>query len=164
RVMIRHDRVSLVAYHDAASTTQRLAYVVADGVGARDSSGGRFVDQNGESAYSLEFSSPEHDPRGLRGYPLLRVPAWNASSVYEDAWLPGERITLDGWFAEPIRGYAIVLVNPSSLPGRPEYIITMDLDRLRDPAQREHVHSLALFETISDETLDRVLRAFFDAD
>ncbi len=146
-----------------------VAYGVADAVAARPPGTSGHTLPSGESAYAVPFSSPEHHPAGPRGHSLLRVPVANPRADGA-ALFPGERLALDEWFAidDPDdagapRALAILLRTDAATPARPEYRITTDPRALAEPANRSRVQAIAIFETIADETLDELLRAYLGA-
>ena len=108
---------------------------------------------------TIAFDSPAHSPEGPRGYSLLRVPAAN-SKPRGPGVVPGERIALDEWFAEPPQGFAALIHTDASVPGHPAYRISIAPDDLRDPAVRKRVEVIAIFEGISDAMLQAVVEAY----
>ncbi|MEM1186311.1 MAG: hypothetical protein AAGI53_15075 [Planctomycetota bacterium] len=148
---------SAITYADDTDTRSWIAYSVADGVAGRRSRSGWTTDA-GESSLTVPFQSPEHDPKGVRDSQLLRIPAANERTP--GTRIPGERITLDEWFAAPDRGYALLVHDDHSRPGLPSYLITTDFDWLRSEARNGRIESVLLFETITGEQLNIVLEAF----
>ena len=153
-----NEHVQMVTLVDGGASQTRVAWSMADGV-AGYRPGDPVVRLNGETAMTVVFDSPAHSPEGPRGYSLLRIPAANAKPRGPGV-VPGERIALDEWFAEPPRGFAALIHTDASIPGHPAYRISIAPDDLRDPAVRNRIEVIAIFEGISDAMLQAVVEAY----